>query len=148
MNDVETGLDQGLLPDLLGYNLRRAQVAVFTDFARSVGAGDLTPGQFGVLVLVDANPGLSQSELGGAMGVDRSTVVAVIDRLEKRDLVQRRPVPTDRRANALHLTEAGTRLLAELIPQVRAHEARLAQRLKPDEAALLNRLLSRLAGDK
>ena len=84
-----TDISLGILPTLLGYQLRRAQLAVFENFAEVVGASELTPGQFGVLVVIDANPGLSQTRLGGALGVDRSTVVAVIDRLEQRGLVLR-----------------------------------------------------------
>lgn len=135
----------GLLPDLLGYNLRRAQVAVFLDFAAAMAGHEITPGQFGVLVLIDANAGLNQRELGEAMGVDRSTVVAVLDRLEKRGLVQRRPVPSDRRSYALHLSAEGADLLAALVPAVKAHEARIAQGLNASERATLNTLLKKLA---
>jgi DNA-binding MarR family transcriptional regulator len=134
----------GLLPELLGYNLRRAQVAVFQDFAAAVAAHDITPGQFGVLVLIDRNAGLNQRELGEAMGVDRSTVVAVLDRLERRGLVQRRPVPTDRRSYALHLSPQGEALLAALVPVVRAHEDRIAADLSAAERDTLNRLLKKL----
>ena len=135
----------GLLPDLLGYNLRRAQVAVFADFAAAMAGHEITPGQFGVLVLIDANAGLNQRELGEAMGVDRSTVVAVLDRLERRGLVQRRPVPTDRRSYALHLSPAGADLLAALVPVVREHEARIAEDLTTGERETLNVLLKKLA---
>lgn len=135
----------GLLPDLLGYNLRRAQVAVFADFAAAMAGHEITPGQFGVLVLIDANAGLNQRELGEAMGVDRSTVVAVLDRLEKRGLVQRRPVPTDRRSYALHLSPEGAGLLATLVPVVREHEARIAKGLSKGESETLNVLLKKLA---
>lgn len=137
--------DYGLLPELIGYNLRRAQVRVFQDFATTVGAHDITPGQFGVLTIIAANPGLNQSELGAAMGVDRSTVVAVIDRLEERELVQRRPAPNDRRSYALGLTAKGTDLLARLEPLVRAHEVRISARLVPAEQRELIRLLRKMA---
>lgn len=134
----------GLLPQLLGYTLRRAQVALFQDFTAAVQGHDITPGQFGVLVLIDANPGLNQSELGLAMGVDRSTVVAVIDRLENRALVSRQPAPRDRRSYALELTAEGRRLLGDLVPLVHAHEARVAERLSPDERRQLLDLLRRI----
>lgn len=137
--------DFGLLPELVGYNLRRAQLRVFQDFAATVGAHNITPGQFGVLTIIAANPGLNQSELGAAMGVDRSTVVAVIDRLEERELVQRRPAPNDRRSYALGLTTKGTDLLARLEPMVRAHESRIAAGLAPAELRELIRLLRKMA---
>src|SRR3546814_10419581 len=96
--------DLGVLPGLVGYTLRRTQEAVFGAFMELVTAkidsAGLTPGQFGVLAIVVANPGLKQIELGTALGVDRSTIVAAVDKLENRGLVERRPVPHDRRAHA------------------------------------------------
>jgi len=73
------GLDHGVLPDLIGYQLRLAQIAVFRDFERTVGDLGISPGRFGVLVLVDANPGITQSRLAEAVGLDRSTLVPVLD---------------------------------------------------------------------
>jgi DNA-binding MarR family transcriptional regulator len=137
-------LDWGLLPGLLGYTLRRAQVAVFADVARAV--PELTPGQFGVLVLVEQNAGMNQSELGEALGVDRSTVVATLDRLEARGLLARAPSPSDRRAHALELTAAGRALLTDAARRVSAHEARVARGLSAEERAQLMALLARLAG--
>src|SRR3546814_14870585 len=75
-----------------------------------IDSAGLTPGQFGVLAIVVANPGLKQIELGTALGVDRSTIVAAVDKLEKRGLIERRPVPHDRRAHALTLTAEGQRV--------------------------------------
>ena len=135
----------GLLPGLLGYNLRRAQVAVFQHFTEMVGASELTPGQFGVLVVIDANPGLSQTQLGNALGIDRSTVVAVIDRLEARGLVARQPAPNDRRSHALHLSDSGKATLRRLTERVRAHEHEIARHLSAEEQTRLIELLGRVA---
>jgi hypothetical protein len=74
----------GLLPDLLGYHLRRAQQAVFQDFAATMAGSEFTPGQVGVLALIDANPGLGQTRLAGILRIGRSTLVGVIGRLETR----------------------------------------------------------------
>ncbi|WP_395458689.1 MarR family winged helix-turn-helix transcriptional regulator [Azospirillum melinis] len=88
----------GPLPELVGYNLRKAQVAVFQSFQNAVAPHDITPGQFGVLIMIRENEGLSQSDLGTAVGIDRSTMVAVIDRLEfarpgrPRPVAQRSPL--------------------------------------------------------
>lgn len=144
-NREAQAFDMGILPSLVGFNLRRAQVAVFQDFAISLQSYRITPGQFGVLTIIQCNPGLNQTRLGEAMGVDRSTVVAVIDRLESRGLVRRAPSQNDRRSYALHLSEEGVHLMAELNPIVRAHDRRMASRLSPEEVAILNRLLARLA---
>ena len=135
----------GMLSGLLGYHLRRAQVAVFQDFAAVVGASEITPGQFGVLVVIDANPGLSQTQLGNALGIDRSTVVAVIDTLEERRLVTRKSSPRDRRSHALHLTETGGAALKRLAERVRTHEQRIARPLAAEDRAALIDLLKQVA---
>ena len=139
-------VDYDILPKLVGYHLRRAQSAVFDDFARTMAAHRITPGQFGVLTLIAANPGLSQSALARAIGVERSTMVAVIDRLQARGLVERRPSAADRRSYALGLGAAGRRLLARLKPMVRRHERRVTKRLDDAEVATLIGLLRRLHG--
>lgn len=108
---------------------------------------DITPGQLGVLLLIGENPGLSQSDLGAALGIDRSTMVAVIDRLEGRGLVIRAPSPTDRRSYALQLSAEGSALLERLIPQIEAHERMIAGDLSAEERAALIGLLRRLGGD-
>jgi DNA-binding MarR family transcriptional regulator len=142
--EPDRAIDLGILPGLLGYHLRRAQLAVFQDFARAVGIGELTPGQFGVLLVIERNPGLSQTRLGHTLGIDRSTLVAVIDRLEARGLVERADAPRDRRSYALHISGAGHVLLNELIERVRAHEDQIAGDLDAGEKASLIALLCRV----
>jgi DNA-binding MarR family transcriptional regulator len=112
-----------------------------------MGAVDITPGQFGVLTVIDKNPGLSQTQLGSALGIDRSTVVAVIDKLESRGLVARMTAPGDRRSHALRLSEAGTRLLRRLEDLVRVHERHIARDLSAEDQARLIELLDRIARD-
>jgi len=138
-------LDYGLLPDLLGYQLRRAQVRLFQHFAATVGERAITPGQLGILVLIQRNPGLSQSALARALGVERSTLGEVVERFEKRGLISRQPSPSDRRSLALHLSPAGEALMAELTPLVRDHEKRFTAALSPAEREQLVGLLARLA---
>lgn len=142
--EPERLLDLGVLPELIGYHLRKAQLAVFQDFARAVGAGELTPAQFGALVVIDRNPGLSQTGLGQTLSIDRSTLVAIIDRLEARGLVERADLPRDRRSYALHISNAGRALLNDLVERVRAHEAHMAGDLDADEKAALVGLLGRI----
>src|SRR5215469_1784712 len=134
----------GLLPDLIGYHVRRAQLAIYQDFAVTMDGAELTPGQFGVLALIDANPGLSQTRLGEILGIDRSTVVGVIDKLETRGLVERAAHPQDRRAHALRLSPSGAKRFNELARRVRSHENRIARRLSAPERALLIGLLQRI----
>ncbi len=139
-------VDYDILPELVGYHLRRAQGVVFDDFARTMAAQRIAPGPFGVLVLIAAHPGLSQSALARAVGVERSTMVEVIDRLQARGLVERRPSAADRRSYALGLSAAGRRLLTRLKPMVRRHERRVTKRLDAAEKANLIGLLRRLHG--
>jgi len=136
----------GVLDGLLGYRLRRAQVAVFADFAQTMTDYDLTPGQFGTLALIAANPGLSQTALGTALGIDRSSVVPLIDKLERRRLVERAPHPRDRRSHALRLTDEGAALFETARAAVARHEAHIFAPLAPAERETLARLLDRVSG--
>ncbi|HEX6957980.1 MAG TPA: MarR family transcriptional regulator [Ferrovibrio sp.] len=138
----------GVLPGLLGYTLRRTQEAVFGDFLANVTAklspAGMTPGQFGVLAIIAANPGLKQIELGGALGVDRSTIVAAVDKLEKRGLVERRSVPHDRRAHALNLTGEGQRIYRKALGLIERHEEKITDGLSAEERAMLLALLAKV----
>lgn len=131
-----------MLPRLLGYRLRLAQQAVFRDFAETVHG--LSPGRLGILVLIEANPGLTQSRLAEAVRRDRSTMVAVLDELQARGLITRRK-GEDRRTNGLWLTRAGRTFLSGAMRRVQAHERRLAGRLTSRERAMLFELLAKLA---
>ncbi len=138
-------LDLGMLPGLLGYQLRRAQVAVFQHFAATVGQAGVTPGWFGLMVIVANNEGLSQTRLARALGIDGSTMVAMIDRLEENGWIRRQRSAVDRRSHALYLTDAGTDFLVRLTPLVEAHEAELAQDLSADDKQSLLSLLAKIA---
>lgn len=137
------GLNPGALPQLLGYRLRLAQQAVFHDFASSVHG--LSPGRVGLLILIDANPGVTQSRLAEAAGRDRSTMVGVFDLLEGRGLIERRR-GADRRTNGLWLTRAGRRLLTRALRAIDRHERRIASRLSPGERRQLLGLLAKISG--
>ena len=136
-------LAQGALPGLLGYRLRLAQQAVFRDFAASVQG--LSPGRVGLLILIDANPGVTQSRLAEAARRDRSTMVGVLDQLEERGLVERRR-GADRRTNGLWLTRAGRALLARALRRIAQHERRIAARLRPADRRRLLQLLGKISG--
>ena len=137
-------LDFDLLPDLIGYQLRLTQLAIFGDFGSSLADQSISPGRFGVLVLIGANPGMTQSRLALATQLDRSTMVAVIDQLETRHLVERRAAPNDRRSNALWLTEDGKKLLRAMKRRVRSHEKHIAAALGDEDTARLIAMLARI----
>ncbi|OIR01724.1 transcriptional regulator SlyA [mine drainage metagenome] len=141
---VPAKLDFDLLPGLIGYQLRLTQLAIFGDFGHSLLDQAISPGRFGVLVLIGANPGMTQSRLALATQLDRSTMVAVIDQLEARHLVERRSAPNDRRSNALWLTEDGKKLLRAMKRRVRAHETHIAAALGDDDTARLIDMLARI----
>lgn len=144
--NAEPDLRRGRLDNLLGYALRRAQLRAFQDFAETMAAYQLSPGQLGLLLLIEANPGLNQSTLAKAMGLDRSTIVAVIDQLEERGLVRRTVSPDDRRSYALLLTDSGIAFLDEIAPELEAHEGRIAADLSAAERQDLIGLLKRING--
>ena len=137
-----SALHQGPLPALIGYRLRLAQQAVFRDFAASVPG--LSPGRVGMLLLIEANPGVTQSRLALAVSRDRSTMVGVLDQLEAKGLIERRR-GADRRTNGVWLTRAGRTALARAKRAIAIHERRVAARLSRVERAQLLELLARIA---
>lgn len=139
----DLALKPGILPGLLGYRLRLAQQAVFRDFAQSV--PEVSPGRVGVLLLIEANPGVTQGRLARAVALERSTMVGVVDTLEARGLIERRR-GSDRRTNGLWLTRAGRSLLARVKRRIEVHEQRVASRLSVAERKALLALLEKLSG--
>ncbi len=135
----------GLLPQVLGYHLRRTQVEIFRHFSRTVGAEmDITPGLLGMLQVIEANPGLAQSRLAEAMEVDRSAIVKVIDQLEGRGLIVREPSPHDRRSYCIRLTNTGTSALRRMKTLMLRHEDDFTAVLSAQERRQLIELLARL----
>lgn len=142
----QAGIDLGPLQDLLGYRLRRAQLAVFQDFLTVMKDFDLRPAQFSVLAIINSNPGLKQSRVSEALGINRANFVALLDELEQRKLARRAPAPDDRRSNALYLTPKGETFLKDAYRRLLSHhEKRVDALLGPDKAQLLA-LLERLTG--
>jgi len=140
------GLSYGDLDEHLGYVLRRAQLAGFDAFHRATAGIDITPARYTALTIVGANPGLTQSALGNALGTARSGAMMVTNWLEKRGLAERRSLPDDARAWGLHLTPQGAAQLRKLNRRVRANDAAFAARLAPRERQTLKRLLDKLSG--
>src|SRR3954463_4515443 len=108
------GLDYDVLDELLGYSLRRAQVAMFIAFDEATRGMNITPPRFTALVIIGANPGISQSTLGKVLGIARSGAMLVTDWFETRGLVERRRRPGDERAWGLHLTRKGEQVTGQL----------------------------------
>jgi DNA-binding MarR family transcriptional regulator len=99
---------------------------------------DLSPSQFNVLNLLHLNPdGLSQTDLSRQLIMHRSNLTGLVDRLEKRGLVARREVASDRRAYSVVLTAAGTKLLREILPRYYEEATRVWDRLPARRATEL-----------
>jgi DNA-binding MarR family transcriptional regulator len=117
-------------------------------FAVRAAALDLTPPQSGLLRAVAVGPGQSQQELARHLDTPPTRLVALVDALEERGVLERRRNPTDRRLHAIHLTDAGSRLLRELARVAREHNQALLTALTPAEREQLHGLLTRLAADQ
>ena len=116
-----------------------------TQFSEKLEVIDLTPSDAGILRLLRVAAGLSQQELAGRLGIHPSRVVALLDRLEKRAFVERRPNPDDRRLYSLYLTNAGTEALERIGKVAREHQDALLTALNDDERKTLGALLLRIA---
>ncbi len=139
------GLDYGVLDQLMGYALRRAQNALYLHFQRAVAVqADVSPQRFAALVLVAGNPGLRQGVLAEAMGLHRSGGMRLVDWLHAQGWVRRAPDPLDGRGWTLHPTPAGRDALRRLSQAVLAHDAALVQAVG-EGGGQLHPLLERLA---
>ena len=139
------GLDYDVLDDLLGYSLRRAQLAMFASFDEATRGKKLTPPRFTALVVIGANPGLSQTVLGRVLGIARSGAMLMTDLLEERGLVERRRRPNDGRAWGLHLTRRGEQFMGTMKRRVLELDLKKAGLLTRTERRELLRLLEKLA---
>jgi DNA-binding MarR family transcriptional regulator len=137
-------VDMGRMHGYLGYLLRRAQLLAYADFIAELAELNLSPGQFGVLTVIDTNPGLRQSEVSSALGIQKTNFVALVNGLERRGLAVRKPAAGDRRSYALHLTPPGKALLKRARAAQARHEARLVERLGEEGRVQLLGLLGKL----
>lgn len=122
-------IDYGVLYKHLGYFLRRLQVEIFKDFIKTLAEFDVRPAQFSVLVLIEANPGRSQAEIGKALNIERARLAKMLNELESRRWMRRRSAFDDGRSHSLYLTPAGIEKLGQLKALAAQHERRLAARL-------------------
>jgi DNA-binding MarR family transcriptional regulator len=124
----------------LFFRLWRASHSRAADLLGSIG---LTPALFGLLNIIGAREGAIQQELGAVMGIDRSTMVLLIDQLESAGLAKRRPSATDRRAREVAITSKGRRLLQRARRMISEVEDEVLAGLTPAERRELLTLLRR-----
>jgi DNA-binding MarR family transcriptional regulator len=135
----------GPLLGYLGYQIRQAQTAIFRDLTVASADLGLTPGEYGLLAMVEANPGISQIDLAAVHRLDKSTLSLAVTRLAKRGLIRRARNPRDDRAKLLFLREAGTRLLAHMRERVETQERAMDAVLGPGERELMLGALQRIS---
>jgi len=140
----ETGIQLGRLDEFIGFRLRRIQNQLSRDFAAATADRSLRSGLFSSLAIIAANPGISQNELSGAVGLDKSITVQIVDELEKRQLAVRKRSQTDRRRHALFATDAGQTYLDELFDIMARTEDIVLHQLSRAELGLLRELLDRM----
>ncbi len=133
------------LSDEIGFVMRMAQLATFDNLSGRLRPTGLTLSQLTVLRLIDTQPGLRQQQIGDALHIKKTNLVALIDRLEQANLVERRPSPHDKRAHALHLTRSGARTLATAMAAVNEHLQAIGEILDPAEQRTLLTLLGKLS---
>lgn len=127
----------------LGYLLRRASWAMMADLGAALAEIGLRPVEGTILILIDANPGCIQSDLGRMLGIKRANMVPLITGLVAKGLLDKSRV--DGRSLALHLTAEGRRTRVLVEAAMDAHEARFSRLLHEDEAAALRAALTRIA---
>src|SRR3954447_21995300 len=131
-------------PSSIGFLLSQVGTYAARRFAQRIGEVDLHPPLFRVLNVVDAAEGQSQQAIGEAIGAPASRMVAIVDELEQRGLVERRPHPSDRRIRALYLTAAGRRLLARGRRIAMEHEEEMTRGISEADRRRLTTLLQKL----
>jgi DNA-binding MarR family transcriptional regulator len=109
---------------------------------------ELDPREVVLLRHVAAAEGQSQQALAAALQIPPSRMVALVDALEQRGLLERRPISSDRRVRALHLSRQGGRELRKIMAASAEHEAELCAGLEASEREQLIALLSRLAAEQ
>jgi len=104
------------------------------------------PREFGLMTVLKSRPGITQQELASLARIDPSSMVAVLDGLEERGIVERRIDPADRRRRAVQLTDEGQRKWQALQREARKTGEAFLAPLTPEERTTLNELLRKLAG--
>jgi DNA-binding MarR family transcriptional regulator len=127
-----------------GYLFRRMQQIAVAIFMEECKAFDLTPVQYAALIAIRTHPGIDATRLSAVIAFDRSTLGSVIERLEAKGHIERKPSREDKRVKLLHLTRAGASVLRDIMPSVDRAQARMLEPLKPADRKTLLVLLAQL----
>ena len=132
------------LETLLGYNLRRAALAIIEVFLERMAVFDLRPVDFSVLSLIMHNPGITSRQLCTTLGIQAPNLVAMISAMEKKDLIARQPHPLDGRAVGLHPTPTGKKMMQAAEKTAAKLELDTSARLTDAERKTLLQLLKKV----
>lgn len=133
------------LLDLPGYSLRRAAAAMMGEFAARIEPLGLRIADVSALLVIGANAGLTASQLGRMLDIQRANMVPLVARLEDAGLIERRPL--DGKSHSLELTEAGQARLAEARAVIEQFETWLVGKVPPEHRAHLKPALDALWRD-
>lgn len=136
--------DIGEIRNIVGFHIRLAHGAVYRHFTETFTELDLTQKQVSVLWLVDDHPDIAQTDLAHRMRMDRATTMAIVNRLEARNLLVRGKSETDGRKQTLNLTNNGREMLRVAKQAIMEHENWLKSRFTDKEVAKLIELLTRI----
>jgi len=137
-------VDASCVETLLGYNARRAALAVIDVFLQRMAPYKLRPVDFSVASLILHNPGITSRQLCSTLGILPPNLVGMINTLEKRGLIDKRAHPSDGRANGLHASAEGIALLQQAQATALALEDEVASNLTASERKTLLRLLKKV----
>jgi len=137
-------LDTGHLHQTMAYHIRRAQLQLWRDFKENVNSGTLIRGQYTVMSMIDANPGITQIDLSRELDIDKASLVTLIYRLEKTGWITKTPAKEDRRRHALSLTKEGQKNLNKLNENMELHEKEMRSKFTTTEVETLIKLLQRI----
>jgi len=132
------------LETLVGYNARRAALAVISHFLEEMAVYDLRPVDFSALSLITHNPGITSRQLCSTLGIQAPNIVAMVNGFEKRGLIERHAHPRDGRAFGLMLTAEGEALMLQAEKTASSLEARVATKLTAPERRDMIRLLKKI----
>jgi DNA-binding MarR family transcriptional regulator len=136
--------DPGPAFHAIAFQLSSVGFAISSKFRAALAPFDIEPRQFGMLRAVGFSGGQSQKALAERLNVPTSSMVAAIDDLETRQLIERRPSAGDRRVNELHLTHKGKDLLQEVLPVAMETEMRIRNALGAEESLKLSETLRKI----
>lgn len=137
-------VDTRYLETLAGYNARRASLTIIGQFMTHMAVYDFRPVDFSVMSLIIHNPGITSRQLCSSLGLLPPNLVAMINSLEKRELIERRPHPTDGRAMGLHPSGHGIELMKEAEQTAAGLERDATRQLTATELKTLHRLLKKI----